>query len=220
MIAKIRKHLSYTLFMYQRNMIDAAPPKEMASIDVTSLTMEPGHVEYGEVFYKFNKHQLSHITRHVYLQTTDNAVVRSLPYRPLNRKRRDHALGRCNSLVAMSLVHAYYNQDCQPNLLQNIRMMGQGLIDKEHTKYVEYISQLINDAIGPGYIKLFKNEYRSSTVMNMLRHIRENESFTDFPIFADAMEDAGFAHEELLNHWRTGKFFSLGSWIFRTAGLL
>ncbi|MCE9566116.1 MAG: hypothetical protein K8U57_29190 [Planctomycetes bacterium] len=48
----------------------------------------------------------------------------------------------------------------------------------------------------------FDSEWRTSTVLAMAKEMYESRDFSAMPIFADALQDTGCEHDDILSHCR------------------
>lgn len=149
-------------------------------------------------------------------------VTKALGFVKLNKKRRSKFDQYATQIVQL-LISAFYNSRIRFSWWQFHDHLVERLICPEDTQiYFYLLAQYCYDAVGLGQ-KTLDPKYRSSTVVGIIQQMRHSENF-DFPILADALQDAGFGEAadeaELLQHYRTSRFFGLGSWIFRAIGEL
>lgn len=55
--------------------------------------------------------------------------------------------------------------------------------------------------------------WQGGTVVNLARRIREERVYTDLPVLADALEEAGCTSAEILGHLRGASPHPLGCWV-------
>jgi hypothetical protein len=58
----------------------------------------------------------------------------------------------------------------------------------------------------------FDGSWRTSSVINLAQHARRTGDFSALPVLADALEEAGCDHEDLLDHLRHHKAHVRGCW--------
>jgi hypothetical protein len=65
----------------------------------------------------------------------------------------------------------------------------------------------------PFVTRVWQPDWLTSTVRALAGHIYAARDFGAMPILADALQDAGCADEEVLNHCRVGRFHARGCWV-------
>ncbi len=158
--------------------------------------------------------------RRLNLAGRDSVIVEALPHIKLSKSVANKLLNQVVSEPARELVYAFYNQSRQPQWWQQLRSYRGGLRDNTNLRmYSLFVAAYLHDALG--IESPMPNHWKTTTVMSLLRNMRESEDFTIMPILADALQDAGCDSEHLLNHYRNLEAsFSLGSWIFRATGMI
>lgn len=158
---------------------------------------------------------------YVYPLHHDTPIVRALPYTNLNKK----VVTRFRKLAQLpytnQLIHGFYNQNVKPSWWTEYGRLKRAFVtQRDVSAYLSYLTTLYYDAIGFGHEVTLNQQYRTDSVLGLIKNIRATEDWALMPILADALQDADWPHEALLKHYRESKLFSLGSWIFRTSGLL
>ncbi len=120
------------------------------------------------------------------------------------------------------LVNLFYNSSSVFNARMHYRWVSSFFNSREY--FVSLGSHLLYDAYGLGAATL-DPKYRTSEVMAMLMGMRKEMHTDALPYIADALQDAGFgdnkAEAAVLENYRDRDApHSLGSWIFRAAGVL
>lgn len=150
----------------------------------------------------------------------DSVIIEALPHIKISKsvftKLRNEVVGT----PATELLFAFYNQYRQPQWWTEFRNYGRPLRDANNRQiYAKIVAEYLWDGIGPK--TAINPQWKTSTVISMLRIMRETEDFSPMPILADALQDAGCHEEKLLAHYRNpNASFSLGSWIFRATGIV
>ena len=85
-------------------------------------------------------------------------------------------------------------------------------------KAVRHLARLIYDAYGFQETSILP-KYKTDTARGLLLRIRETEDFTAMPLVADALQDADYEDDHVLNHLRHSTIFSFGSFIFERFGI-
>lgn len=90
----------------------------------------------------------------------------------------------------------------------NRRDQGRGLLPRKEQAAV--VRDVLGNpfrpvALSPGWL--------SSTAVGLARHIHESRDFATMPFLADALEDAGCADEQLLDHCRGPGPHARGCWV-------
>lgn len=152
----------------------------------------------------------------------DLPIVLTLGRVALNKKRRSQMLRLTNNWFVRELVAAFYNQSRKINWWHQFRQLRNNLVGPPDIKiYCDYMAAIMYDAVGYGFKMSLKKEWRTTTVMALIKQIKADESFGLMPILADALQDADCNLDALLTHLRNPEAkFTLGGWIFRTAGVL
>lgn len=160
------------------------------------------------------------VWRHLNLAHGDSVVVEALPHMKISQTLMQKLRNDVAGGPATELLYAFYNQHRQPQWWAQYRAYGTGLSDQTNRQiYAMMVTRYLWD--GLGLQAPFNKEWKTDTVMALLRSMRESEDFSLMPILADALGDAGCGEESLLAHYRNPEaFFSLGSWIFRATGLV
>ena len=74
--------------------------------------------------------------------------------------------------------------------------------------------RLYRDVFGYPFATVeFAPAWRTSTVLALSRQMYESRDFTAMPILADALQDAGCEHDEILEHCRGGGEHVRGCWV-------
>ncbi len=160
------------------------------------------------------------VWRRIYMGSRDSVIVEALPHIKLSKTVMVKLKGHLSTDTASELLHAFYNQSRQPQWWQQLRTYRTNLRDETNVKiYAFIVAEYLYDALG--LQKAMPNSWRTSTVLDMLKHMRESEEFSSMPILADALQDAGCEDDALLTHYRNpNASYSLGGWIFRATGLI
>jgi len=149
----------------------------------------------------------------------DSVVVELVGHVPLNKKKLKQLAEMCRSQFAREIVYAFYNQSRKTNWWGEYSVLSRFLTREENEKLAVECAAMYYDAIGPGRNAGIEMPYRTSTVHAITKGMFQDEAFDRAPILADALQDAGYDQEDVLNHLRSGGVKSCGSWIFRTMGL-
>lgn len=157
--------------------------------------------------------------------TVDRDIVLKLCRRPPNKRQRKIWAGKTISVAAGNLVNCFYSGRYPVQWWAQYRqmvgyMMRSSPIDRNVAidSFCIYFSGLLYDAIGLGKQKM-PHTWRTEPVIGILKGMKADIALDRGPILADALQDAGCDKEDLLNHLRTGPI-SLGSWLFRSTGIM
>jgi hypothetical protein len=76
-------------------------------------------------------------------------------------------------------------------------------------------TQLLRDIVGNPFRPVsFSPEWRTSTAVGIAKGMYESRDFSPMPILADALQDAGCDHADILNHCRdTQQVHVRGCWV-------
>ncbi len=76
-------------------------------------------------------------------------------------------------------------------------------------------AHLFRDVFGNPFRPVaFDAGWRTDTALSLARHMYESRDFSAMPILADALQDAGCDHDDILNHCRDAKGFHVrGCWV-------
>lgn len=152
----------------------------------------------------------------------NTVVILMLGVTPLNKKKRIQLAKTCHHPLAREIVFGFYNQNRLTNWWGWIEVFANQFFRQEdRDAFASTLGDLIFDAIGLGEEVTIKAEHRTSTVMGLLKDMRARDDFSNMPILADALQDAGYDNEKFLEYYRhPDSKFSAGSWIFKKVGLL
>lgn len=153
----------------------------------------------------------------------DTCAIEALGHVDLNKKRAEKIRTFCKSQMSHEILNAFYSKSSTPRWWTFHDWLATDTRHDDDQKiYYHLLTQLCYDAVGMG-LKTLEKKYRTTTVLELVRQMRATEGWM-FPVLADALQDADFGstlqEEALLTHYRNGKFFGLGSWIFRAIGSL
>lgn len=158
-------------------------------------------------------------------QTIDRDIVLKLCRRPPNKKQKQSWQRKTISVAAGNLLSCFYPSRYPVSWWAQYRnmvgyMMRSSPISLDVTidSYCIYLSGLIYDAIGLGKAKM-PHSWRTQEVIGILKGMKADIALDRGPILADALQDAGCDKEDLLKYLRTGPI-SLGSWLFRSTGIM
>jgi hypothetical protein len=74
--------------------------------------------------------------------------------------------------------------------------------------------RLYHDVFGYPFVAVeFEPEWRTSAALALARQMYETRDFTGMPILADALQDAGCDHDEVLDHCRGNGEHVRGCWV-------
>jgi hypothetical protein len=172
----------------------------------------------GKVWPQYiNSDQVRYLIRHLYIWAypihKDTPYIMWLGHNKLNRLKYQK-YGRKIDTPAYHVLAAFYSK--MFHQWATLRYISQSIY--EDSEFADEFVKILYDAIGPN--DKLDMKYRTGTVMSLIRTMRQTEDFSAMPILADALEEEGFPNRQLLDHYRTSKNFSLGSWIFTKAGVL
>lgn len=75
-------------------------------------------------------------------------------------------------------------------------------------------ASFLRDIFGnPFHSVTFDPAWRTPNVTAVAQTIYDERRFTDMPILADALEEAGCTNEDILSHCRNGKEHARGCWV-------
>ena len=158
-------------------------------------------------------------------ETVDRDIVLKLCRRPPNKRQREAWNRKTISVAAGNLVNCFYSSRHPIQWWPQYRnmvgyMMRSSPISRDVAidSFCIYLSGLIYDAIGLGKAKM-PHAWRTEPVIGLLKGMKADVILDRGPILADALQDAGCDKDDLLNHLRTGPI-SLGSWLFRSTGIM
>ncbi|MCE9562724.1 MAG: hypothetical protein K8U57_11815 [Planctomycetes bacterium] len=74
---------------------------------------------------------------------------------------------------------------------------------------------MLRDLFGnPFRLGMFDTAWRSDTAVSLAKHIYESRDYSAMPILADALQDAGCDHDDILNHCRNSEQVHVrGCWV-------
>ncbi|MCE9565159.1 MAG: hypothetical protein K8U57_24265 [Planctomycetes bacterium] len=76
---------------------------------------------------------------------------------------------------------------------------------------VEFVHDIIGNPFRP---VSFDPDWRSLTVLSLAQHIYDSRDFSPMPILADALQDAGCDHADILTHCRDANATHVrGCWV-------
>lgn len=177
---------------------------------------------------KIHKAQLKYIARDLFIwcfeATSPNGLIlKRIGIQKLNKTRFEKLSKKVRAPFARDILHAFYNREHKPNWWYLFRSCSAWCVTiEDEAKYVQRLAESFKDAMPPtGSTTTLEPKYRTSTVISLIKGIRQDEAFDRMPILADALQDAGYEREELLERYRNpDAVFTLGSWIFRATGNL
>lgn len=137
-------------------------------------------------------------------------ILKRLAHQKINKRLRDSMLLQSMPRnMGRTVVNQFYNKG---NFgWWSIIHSANSEIDRS------VLADLLLGAIGPPRIN---PEWRTSSVMSLLKGIRAEEDFSLMPIIGDALQDAGCDDAHLINRLREAHYFSLGDWLFKATGLI
>lgn len=177
---------------------------------------------------QIHREQIKYIARDLFIwcfeETSPNGMIlKRIGTQKLNKTRYSKLVKKVRAPFARDILHAFYNREHKPNWWHLFRVCSAWCIGVEdEAKYVQRLAESFKDAMPPeGSPSTLEPKYRTSTVMGLIRNMRSTEALGNFPILADALQDAGYERNELLERYRDpDAIFTLGSWIFRATGNL
>jgi hypothetical protein len=176
---------------------------------------------------RIHKAQYKYICRDMYLwmfepDSPEAGVLKRLGHGPLNKTRFQKFNKKIKHNAARQTLSAFYNRKSITPWWTTFASLTQHLMDQgDELKYALRLSHLLWGAIHPEGMPTLPMEFRTSTVIQLLKGIRKDEAFDRMPILADALQDAGFDQDRLLARLRDHQsIFSLGDWLFKTTGVL
>lgn len=190
----------------------------------TSTGWMPSTSPYSD---RIHKAQYKYICRDMFLwmfepDSQEAGVLKRLAHSPLNKTRYTRFNKKIKTNSARQTLSAFYNRKTVTPWWVTFSSMTQHLTDQaDDVKFALRLGHLLWGAIHPEGMPTLPMEYRTSTVMQLLKGIRQGEAFDRMPILADALQDVGFDQEKLLIRLRDhNSIFSLGDWLFKTTGVL
>ena len=166
--------------------------------------------------------QCKYLLRHLAKQFCQHSgVMNGLAFMEMNKSRYTKLKRAQSSMMEGEIIDAFYRKSIKPQWWTLLSLFVRAS-DTEilKTKMVYYITQLMKDAVAPQ--PSLPHQLRTATVLGLVKHMRATEEW-NFPILADALQDAGAGDEwePLLTHYRDPNAqFSFASWIFRASGNL
>jgi hypothetical protein len=74
--------------------------------------------------------------------------------------------------------------------------------------------ELLRDVFGNPFRPVsFDPEWRTAVVVSLARNMYDSRDFSTLPILSDALQDAGCANEDILNHCRSWGLHVKGCWV-------
>lgn len=178
-------------------------------------------------FDKINKAQYKYIARDMFLWifepgTVQHGIIQKLGHCPLNKTKYEKFSKKLRGQLPRTVLDSFYHRKRESNWSYTFTLPLNDLADHaDENKYVFRLAHLLIGAKHPMLMPSLPMQYRTDTVMALIRGIRKDEAFDRMPILADALQDAGFEEGEFLGRLRDPNWsFSLGDWIFRTTGTL
>lgn len=203
-------------------------PEEFLKVihECKKLSRTHGILRTSPYLKDIHKAQHKYIARDMFIWmyenlTPETGILKRLGHGALNKTRFTKLGKKIRNEIARQILHSFYNRRNTLPWWHVFTGMFQRVINADNQRFVYRLSRLLHDAHNPSGMTSLPVEFRTDTVIGMVRHMRKTESFSEMPILADALQDAGYPDGELLGNYRDPKaIFSLGSWIFRTTGTL
>ena len=98
--------------------------------------------------------------------------------------------------------------------LQPVRCESPVDDDREQAAPCDRLRDVVGNPFRP---VIFAPEWRTDTVLSLVRHIYESCDFGALPILADARQDAGCNNEDILGHCRGPGPHVRGCWVVDVA---
>ena len=175
--------------------------------------------------------QLKYIARdafcHYFPPDTPNAsVLNRIGFTKLTKTRYEKLRKKVRTPYVTSVLSSFYKRNDRINWWQVFRQLPTWCMSiDDEIKVIYRFALSFQDAMHPVGMKSLPMEYRTDTVMNLIRNMRKTGDMTLFPILADALCDAGFDStvqgSMIVAQYRNPEMVhTFGSWIFKTTGNL
>jgi hypothetical protein len=132
------------------------------------------------------------------------------------------AQAACNASLFLSIHFLNAPQDAMMAKIRALGLDPEGGMNKAvqeaAAKECSIVADLIRDILGPLPFRPVTVhpswlEWKGGTVVQLARSIYEDRRFTDLPILADALEEAGCNDRDILGHCRSGLDHVRGCWV-------
>ena len=178
---------------------------------------------FGSPFPQYlSEPQYKYIARDAILLVNPfDVIAKGIISVPLNKKRKN-SLSKKATGSTLQLIGAFYNTKRREQWWRVLRQIESPLHSQADLHiFICHIVEWLYDAVGYGFNESLKKEWRTPTVMNLIKEIRYSEDWSSMPILADALQEADCNLDALLAHLRNPEAkFTLGGWLFRSAGVI
>jgi len=136
-----------------------------------------------------------------------------------------HPGGPCDAWHCVRIMNIYERGiltaiELENRLIDNLYELADRLdrVGQTHRYYQarkEWERELALEFVGPNPFRpvVFDPVWRNDTVLSLAKHIYESRDFSVMPILADALQDAGCEHVEILTHCRGDGPHVRGCWV-------
>jgi hypothetical protein len=100
--------------------------------------------------------------------------------------------------------------DTQQFAIRGQRQQAIQTFESRESRLTDYVREQFGNPFRP---VTFSPVWRTSTAVALARHMYESRDFSAMPILADALQDAGCANEDILNHCHGGGPHVRGCWV-------
>lgn len=218
-------------FTRNLNLMGHAPvPDEVRDYALT-ISKSKTHVQklsHGRPFHMaIHDAQFKYIARGVFCalfppDSPNSSVLNRIGFSKINKTRYEKLRKKVRVDYAIKTLASFYKREEKISWWSVFAQVPTWCVDLDsEIKVIYKFAMALKDAMAPKGMKTLPNQYRTPDVLSIIRGIRKSEDFGGMAILADALEEAGFQNEVILNHYRDGEaVFTFGSWIFKATGNL
>lgn len=210
-----------------------ADVKEFAlTLSKKNNTYNTGSLMGGRPWPTFiHEAQLKYIARdmfcHYFPPDSPNAsILNRLAFSKINKTRYEKLKKKVKTDFVTKTLASFYKRDDKINWWNIFIQLPTWCVSVEDEIKVLYrLALAFKDAMCLAGMKNLPMNYRTSTVMGIVRHMRQSGDLSGFPILADALQDANIEDTPqgslILASYRNPEMIhTFGSWIFKTTGNL
>lgn len=178
-----------------------------------------------------HEQQLKYVARDMFCyyfppDSPNASILKRLAFSKINKTRYEKLKKKVRTDYVNKTLASFYKRNEKINWWNVFAQLPMWCVSVEdEIKVIYRLALALKDAMSIAGMKSLPMEYRTDTVMNIIRHMRRTEDLSGFPILADALDDVGFSNtvqgELITNDYRSpDTVHTFGSWIFKTTGNL
>ncbi|MFO0805378.1 MAG: hypothetical protein U0791_19915 [Gemmataceae bacterium] len=113
-----------------------------------------------------------------------------------------------------SVDEVVYAMGEELDLRAALRQIDDWQMDNRPALHARVISSLIRDIFGNPFRPVaFDPTWRTTTVVSIAKTMYDSRDFAPMPLLADALQDAGCEHADILDHCRSAGPHVRGCWV-------